>query len=41
MCELGVSESLINPCTRQDTRLHTGLDPVVGYNEEYKYSVTL
>ena len=27
--ELGILESLLNPCARLDTRLHSGLEPVL------------
>ena len=32
-------ESLLNPCTQLDSRLHTVLDPEVGSSPEHKYSV--
>ena len=37
---MGVSESLINPCTQLDKQLHPGLDPGVGFSLEYECSVT-
>ena len=36
----GGLEYLINPYVRLDTRMHLGLDPVVGSSLEYKCSVT-
>ena len=36
----GGVESLLNPCARLDTWLHTGMDPGLGSSLEYKYSVT-
>ena len=44
LCELGGLESLLNPCTRLDTRLDTrlylGLDPGVGFSLECECNVT-
>ena len=44
LCELGGLESLLNPCARLGTQLHTGLhpvlDPVVGFSLECECSVT-
>ena len=39
LCELGVLESLLNPCTRPDVRLHPGLDPEGGSSIDGDYSV--
>ena len=33
-------DSILNACTRLDTRLHPGLNPEVGNSLEYKCSVT-
>ena len=40
ICELAGEESLLNPCTQLDTRLHPGLDPEVGSSLDDEYSVT-
>ena len=40
LCELGVSEYLLNPCTQLDVQLHPGLDPEGGSSIDGEYSVT-